>query len=1069
MPTRGETRCSNHGQGIASVPSMGKRLPLWLRGWIWWSAVGWTGWAGSTGPDHPVAIRQLDALVRAAHEGQVVELNLTGVVLWACRAESRLVLAQEGQIGLLELHWDGPGPEPGRVVRIHGRVVAEQRGDWTRLGCIGPVVDNDGVHAIKAKSGAVYLEAGRQPVRLEWFNATEQAHLEIEWSGPGQARSAVPPSALFRPAGSETSEAWAPGLNFQAFEAEGEQLPDWSRARRLLEGNCDVWDVRQAPRFERVALVFHGFLQVPRSGLWTFTLRSDDGSRLFVGKPSPAVEHLGWRSLPKPEHLLPGQPWQAARPTWASTEGMVTWATVEDEKVILEVSGGGNRMRATVTPPGRTRAADWMGRRIRLRGVCVPVTGADGVPAAGWWLVPGPEYLESAAETPEPGAVTGPGRMPVLRTAAAVHGLSREEAQRQYPVQIEGTVTCVLPEHQAVVVHDATRGLYVVDQSGRGTGLPAPGEWVHVEGVTDPGLFAPMVQAGRLEAAGTGRWPEPVRPAWEQLLNGSLDAQWIELQGVVTGVRSNRVSLLLREGVLDVELRVSGMPPEQYQEFEDALVRMRGCLFASWDYQTHQVRAGSIRLYGAEVHVEQPPPRDWFDRPRKTAAALRLFDPTAGLFQRVRVSGQLLHRSGRELFLWENGSGFRAWLKSEAAGLEPGQWLEVVGFPDLVVRSSPVLREARVRATGRAPLPEPWPFPEQEWNPAQLDARRVQAEGVLVDRRRTEGGWLFELQRGLRSLAIRWDRPDPPPELAVGSRVRVTGVCVVNLPGPGNTPEAGSFQVLVGPADELLVLAQPPFWTLERLLGVLGVLAGVLLLATLWITQLHRQVERRGAALEREIRARQQLEQQQALEQERARVARDLHDELGSDLTEIAMLLARARAPQTRPERRDEYLEQATATARQMVTALDEIVWAMNPRHDTLGSLISYLCLHAERFLGAAGIAWRLEETQAPADLPVDSPRRHHLFLAFKEALTNVVRHAEATEVRFRLDAGPDHLCLTVRDNGRGLSPTSTEPGMDGLANLRARCEKLGGRLQIETAPGQGTTLRFWLPLLASP
>ncbi|MEJ5238214.1 MAG: ATP-binding protein [Limisphaera sp.] len=1048
---------------------MGKQWPLWLSRWICWSAIGWTGVAGAAAPDNPAQICQLDALLRAANPGRVVALDLTGVVLWAGRAESRLVLAQEGQIGLLELNWEGAAPAPGRVVRIRGRVLAQQRGDWVRLGPVGPVVDNDGVHAFKTKSGAVYLEAGRHPVRLEWFNARDEARLEVEWCGPNQAPAAVPAEALFRLKGPDKSEVWEPGLSFQAFEAEGESLPDWSRARLLQEGTCDVWDVRRAPRTERVALVFHGFLHVPRSGLWTFTVGSDDGSRLFVGNPTLAVELLGWQDLPRPVHLLPGQPWAAAQAVWACTEGIVTWAATDDERLNLEVSGGGSRMQATVTPRGTTRAEDWTGRRARLCGVCLPVVGADGVAAAGRWLVPGLEHLEPAGQTHEQGAETGPGGLPVLRTAAAVHGLSRQAAQRQYPVQMEGTVTCVLPEHQAVVVHDATRGLYVVDESGQGAGLPRAGEWVRVEGITDPGLFAPMVQARRLEIRGLGRWPEPVRPAWEQLLNGSLDAQWIELEGVVTAVHSNRVSLLLREGLLDVELRVPGLLPEQFRQFEDALVRIRGCLFATWDYQTHQVRAGSIRLYGAEVHVEQPPPRDWFDRPLKTAAALRLFDPAAGLFQRVRVSGQLLHRSGRELFLSENGAGFRAWLKTDTPGLEPGDWLEVVGFPDLSVRSSPVLREARVRSTGqRAPLPEPWPLPEQEWNPAQLDARRVQAEGVLVERRRAEDGRVFELQRGLRLLAIRWDRPDPPPEPALGSRVRVTGVCAVHPVRPASALEAGSFQVLVGPADQFLILARPPFWTLERLLGLMGALAGVLFLATLWITQLHRQVERRGAALEREIRARQRLEQQQALEQERARVARDLHDELGSDLTEIAMLLDRARAPQTRPERRNEYLEQAAATARQMVTALDEIVWAMNPRHDTLGSLISYLCLHAERFLGAAGIAWRLEETQAPADLPVDSPRRHHLFLAFKEALTNVVRHAGATEVRFRLDAGPDHLCLTVQDNGRGLPAASAEPGMDGLENLRARCEKLGGRFQIETAPGQGTTLRFWLPRLAS-
>ncbi|HEY3913921.1 MAG TPA: histidine kinase dimerization/phosphoacceptor domain-containing protein [Verrucomicrobiae bacterium] len=92
------------------------------------------------------------------------------------------------------------------------------------------------------------------------------------------------------------------------------------------------------------------------------------------------------------------------------------------------------------------------------------------------------------------------------------------------------------------------------------------------------------------------------------------------------------------------------------------------------------------------------------------------------------------------------------------------------------------------------------------------------------------------------------------------------------------------------------------------------------------------------------------------MEQERARIAQDLHDELGSGFTEITMLSARAKSTT-----RDGYLDQMADKARQMVTALDEIVWAMNPTHDSLASMISYFWLYAERFLGLANIAWRLD------------------------------------------------------------------------------------------------------------
>ncbi len=261
------------------------------------------------------------------------------------------------------------------------------------------------------------------------------------------------------------------------------------------------------------------------------------------------------------------------------------------------------------------------------------------------------------------------------------------------------------------------------------------------------------------------------------------------------------------------------------------------------------------------------------------------------------------------------------------------------------------------------------------------------------------------------------------------------------------------------------MLARPPWWTLQKLLVILGALACVLAVTVLWITQLHRKVEQRTAELEIQIHERQRVEQQHALEQERARIARDLHDELGSGLTELTMLGARAQSASAPPETRGGYLEQMGDKARLMVTALDEIVWAMNPTHDSLASMVSYFSIYAERFLGLANIAWRLDGPFKPDDCVVDSRLRHQLFLAFKEALTNVVRHSEATEVCLGIQVEHGQVRLTIADNGRGWGEASQTEEMDGVANMCARLEKLGGRFEVGSKPGQGTTVRFDLPL----
>ncbi len=143
--------------------------------------------------------------------------------------------------------------------------------------------------------------------------------------------------------------------------------------------------------------------------------------------------------------------------------------------------------------------------------------------------------------------------------------------------------------------------------------------------------------------------------------------------------------------------------------------------------------------------------------------------------------------------------------------------------------------------------------------------------------------------------------------------------------------EGAAFEILLNSPDDVTVLARPPWWTPRRLAVAIGILLVLLMSVMVWVRQLHRKVEQRTAQLAVQIQKREQLEHQHALEQERARVARDLHDELGSGLTEISMLSARASAASAATEKRDEHLRQVEQKAQEMVTALDEIVWAMNP------------------------------------------------------------------------------------------------------------------------------------------
>jgi signal transduction histidine kinase len=224
-------------------------------------------------------------------------------------------------------------------------------------------------------------------------------------------------------------------------------------------------------------------------------------------------------------------------------------------------------------------------------------------------------------------------------------------------------------------------------------------------------------------------------------------------------------------------------------------------------------------------------------------------------------------------------------------------------------------------------------------------------------------------------------------------------------------------------------------------------------------------VTERTRQLEIQIQERQRAERQREIEQERARVAHDLHDDLGAGLTEVNMLSSLVKSPATSTAEKGRYLDELTETAMRMVTSLDEIVWAVNPRNDTIASLASYFGAYAQRLLDLASVACGLDVAEDLPDYPLDPRFRQELFLAFKEALTNVVRHAKATQVWLRISVRNAEIVVVVVDNGRGFDTREQQAGADGVTNMKERLKSLGGQCEVSSDAERGTIVRFEAPL----
>ncbi len=257
------------------------------------------------------------------------------------------------------------------------------------------------------------------------------------------------------------------------------------------------------------------------------------------------------------------------------------------------------------------------------------------------------------------------------------------------------------------------------------------------------------------------------------------------------------------------------------------------------------------------------------------------------------------------------------------------------------------------------------------------------------------------------------------------------------------------------PAGAALDLTAEPYWWETAWFRVLGPLATAGLLGWGILAGVRRRHRRQ---IER-------LELQQATARERARIAADLHDDLGARLTELSLLGSLGVRPAIPLAQAQDYLGEVATKSREMVAALDEIVWAVKPENDLMPSVISYLCHYAQRFFETTPIHCRLDVATGLADLSFNSEQRHGLLLALKEALSNVVRHSAATVVWLRIFVRHGMLHVVVEDNGQGIPGTDPAAGADGLANMCGRLAGMGGTCDVRSAPGQGTSVEFALPL----
>lgn len=254
-------------------------------------------------------------------------------------------------------------------------------------------------------------------------------------------------------------------------------------------------------------------------------------------------------------------------------------------------------------------------------------------------------------------------------------------------------------------------------------------------------------------------------------------------------------------------------------------------------------------------------------------------------------------------------------------------------------------------------------------------------------------------------------------------------------------------------------------WLLIGGLVVLGVV-GALTFAYLYTRQRQRAAANALLAAERERELAVVQSELQGQQKERLRISKEMHDDLGASLTAIGLLseVVKTRmGAQTTPE-----VEKISSISADMVTAMNEIIWSLNTKNDSLNGLISYTRAYASEFIDNTSLILKTDVTESEHDLPIRGVDRRNVFLTVKEALNNVVKHAQATHVTLRMQPEADQLVIDVCDNGRGFTPNGKTGSRNGLGNMQNRMVESGGCCEILPSP-TGTCVKITYPYPTVP
>ncbi len=695
-----------------------------------------------------------------------------------------------------------------------------------------------------------------------------------------------------------------------------------------------------------------------------------------------------------------------------------------------------------------------------------------------------------------------------LTNASAVLSLSVDQASSGLPVSVVGVVTAAEPSWTGrFFVQDPSGGIFVQLITNRQL---VPGDIVHVEGVSSKGKYAPVISRPHWVKLGTAPLPKAKHVSAERLMSGAEDSQRVEVSGIVRTAEPSggRIGIQIASGGYRFRAVFPPSPDVDPQSLVGARVLVRGTAGATFNHGL-DLRQSIINVTlfvpeATDIIVEQAAPANPFGKPLAPLNSIAQYQHDPPLGYQVHVKGVVTYqRKGESIFLHDATGGLEVQTTS-TNDVTPGETVEAVGFP-AVANFLPVLEDAVFRKTAdpRSNL-EPTNTTVADLLKGLHHADFVLLRGRLIERlvagigTDVNGAGIrttLILQSSNAVFAAEKETSEANTFLSgipIGSLIEARGICLLDGNGDGTIK---SFRLLLPTSHDVQVIERPSWLTPQHLLMSLVSLFAVLIVAvgwTIWVSnknsilkslvrekesaqmelqqahdQLEERVKERTAQLKVEMTARKESELQfRAVLTERTRLAQELHDTLEQTLTGIALqqdLVANQFAKN--PDRATHHLKLARNLMRQSQVDLHRSVWGLRSRADEEFNFTNALITSVRQITGDTGV--RLETETVGEAGPLSEIIEENLLRIGQEAVTNAVKHAGASAVKIELHFTPQQVILQIHDDGKGFDPetcTGPKDGHFGLLGIKERTERMGGQVQITSAPHSGTTIRVEIP-----